>query len=313
MLYVILNILKIAGIIILSLLAFILLLIIALLFVPVRYKVNAIKPTVDGDFKVNITVSWLLQLFAFCFRLKNKDEQKMYIRILGIKKRLRNKDNDKPKKTKKKKKNKKNQSNDDITYTEAEDETAGSIKNESIEEDKEDNHTEDNDIVNEGAFEGDNQKKQNKFKSVVNKIEDSVVKIRKTIKKATSSVKTIKNKAQKLYSFANDGNNKKGMKKIVSSFLEILKKIKPKVTASVHFGFEDPYKMGKILSVLGILYPIYAKNTDIYPEFDNGDFYYGTVLVKGKIRIFTLLLICFKLYRDKNFKYLYNNYKEIKK
>ena len=65
--------------------------------------------------------------------------------------------------------------------------------------------------------------------------------------------------------------------------VRLLKFLRPKkLTGNLHFGFEDPSVTGKVLAVLGALYPFYGEHIRINPDFEN-EIFEGDVLVKGNI------------------------------
>lgn len=76
---ILLNILKIIGIVILVLLGIVILLLCLLLFVPIRYKVHA---QFHGRFKVTAHVTYLLRLLHISFNL-DETGKNMQIRLLG--------------------------------------------------------------------------------------------------------------------------------------------------------------------------------------------------------------------------------------
>lgn len=89
--------------------------------------------------------------------------------------------------------------------------------------------------------------------------------------------------------------------------------LKPKkITGRIHFGFADPALTGQFLGILSILYTwAFADYTDtlhIVPEF-----YRQTLDLElkamGKIRLFSLLKVFWRLYRNKEVKYAYGKFR----
>ena len=105
MLGIILNILKIIGIILLILLAFIILMLCVILFAPIRYRA-------EGNYKdkylINAKVSWLLHLFSLRIRQSSVESLHIIFKIAG----LTVYDNTRPARTSKRTKKKKKKSND---------------------------------------------------------------------------------------------------------------------------------------------------------------------------------------------------------
>lgn len=74
MLHILLLILKIIGIVLLSILGILLLGIICALFVPVRYRIEAVRQEGEGQppAAVRVKVTWLLHLINFLFVLTER-------------------------------------------------------------------------------------------------------------------------------------------------------------------------------------------------------------------------------------------------
>ena len=77
-----------------------------------------------------------------------------------------------------------------------------------------------------------------------------------------------------------------------------------KIKGRAKFGFEDPSTTGQILTYVSLLYPCYAKSVELVPMFTEKvidlDLYF-----RGRVRLFSLIWICVKIWFDRNFRYLY--------
>ena len=71
----------------------------------------------------------------------------------------------------------------------------------------------------------------------------------------------------------------------------------------LRIGMEDPAWTGRILSILGVLYPLYGEKIKIIPEFEQRVFE-GEILLAGRIRTVVLLRIGLKLYFNRELKQL---------
>lgn len=90
----------------------------------------------------------------------------------------------------------------------------------------------------------------------------------------------------------------------------VWKNIRPrKVKADIHFGFDDPAVTGQILAYLGMLYPLIGKDIAIRPDFEEV-VCEGKLLIRGKITIFVLLRALWILYFDKDIKRLIRIWKK---
>lgn len=72
-----------------------------------------------------------------------------------------------------------------------------------------------------------------------------------------------------------------------------------KLNAQITFGFEDPYYTGRALGWAAVLIPIYGEHLDITPDFEQ-QILKGHVKIKGSIRRYKILLLLWKIYKDKD-------------
>lgn len=92
--------------------------------------------------------------------------------------------------------------------------------------------------------------------------------------------------------------------------LTLWKRVRPKkLRAELHFGFDDPALTGQILAYLSMLYPLLGKDVRLRPDFENR-VCEGKLLIKGKIRLFVLLRALWILYFDKDIKRLIRIWKK---
>ena len=77
-----------------------------------------------------------------------------------------------------------------------------------------------------------------------------------------------------------------------------------KIRGRLHFGTEDPALTGQILGAIGIFYPLFMDNVKVEPDFEKPALD-GELSLKGRLRIVTVLGIAWRLYRDKNVRYVY--------
>ena len=71
-----------------------------------------------------------------------------------------------------------------------------------------------------------------------------------------------------------------------------------KLKARIKFGFEEPATTGNVLGIASIFYGIYGSNLELEPDFDR-QVLAGEYNLKGRIRVFTLLLAAWKLFRNR--------------
>ncbi len=90
----------------------------------------------------------------------------------------------------------------------------------------------------------------------------------------------------------------------------LLRKLLPKkIRGELHFGTEDPALTGEILGGISIFYPVFKDNVKVYPDFEQS-ILEGELFIKGRLRLVTVALILWKLWRDKNVRYVYHRLSE---
>ena len=151
-----------------------------------------------------------------------------------------------------------------------------------------------------------------KIKAGVQKLKDIYLKIKNGLVNWKEKINNIGKIKDNILDFIRDVENKAGFSSLFLSFGKVLKHIKPRVFKFyIEFGTGDPCTTGQALGVLGILYSYYGEYVQIVPNFTEAK-YEGVLYARGRIRLFTLLIICIKLIRDKKFKYLVERMKKIK-
>jgi hypothetical protein len=334
MLSVVLLILKIIGITILVLLGILLFLLLIILFVPIRYRIKV----EHGDaFILEGGVSWLLHLIHGRIT-QTGSNRRIWIRIMGILvydslhaprvKKVKAKRKIKHSKEATSKENiitkdeiisKKTIASDDkiaIKETIASDDEITS-KETTIASDDE---ITSKDIIKtidiDPATEEESHPKESLLTRLYNKIKAKIINffcgIIKKIKELIQRFINIKNKISLIQNFINDDNNRRGFRFTYSTLKKILKHILPrKLRSRLVFGTGDPCTTGQALGILGVLYSFYGDNLKVTPDFENKVFK-GSHYARGRIRIWTLLIIVIKLLLDKRFKDLKMNYQLLK-
>lgn len=314
MLSVILLILKIIGIALLVLLGMVLFLLLIVLFVPIRYRVKV----EHGDaFTLECGLSWLLH-FIHARISQSASSRRIWVRIMGI---LVYDSSRAPKD--RKIKNVKRQAKDattskDVVKDDLTQERAYSkdhVKDVIYEEKSVNDEIQNNDIQKDDKKQDDIKfvgKLIRSYRNIKAKIKSFFIGVKTKIKEFLQKLFNIKDKTRLILNFLNDDINKKGFRFTYDTLKKILKHILPKkVRSKLIFGTGDPCSTGQALGIFGILYGIYGDNIQLTPDFESKVFK-GSHYVKGRIRIWTLLIIIIKLLLDKRFKDLKMNYQLLK-
>ena len=308
MLHVLLLILKITGIVIACILGLVILVVTAILFVPVRYKVNA---DYHDRFKAQAKVSWLgilrlmisydeeLDIKAKAFFItvyNNNDENSKVSEQKKAKKKKGKKpeenifsasDKDVEKLTEKEEK-------PQIKMAEAVNETKEDVQNvkEAVSEDESGN------IQNRSFF----NKVKDKCFVIYTKIKEIINLVKDTVKKVSGAADKLKGKVKKAKEFVTDEDNKALFHFLVEQLKALIKVIKPKkYRINARIGFEDPATMGKVLAYVSILYGMSGVDLSLEPVFGE-NIKEGSIFLKGNICIFSVLVIALRVYRNEQFK-----------
>ena len=364
MLHILLMILKIIGIILLAIIGIALLIVILILFVPIRYRIQAHR---YDDTMAKVNVSWLLSAIRFTLKY-NGAEVDTKIRILGfdgskfINGDTKQKQEDiidytneeektEPKMEPKacdtdaldenKSDNVSNNTNgigkSDDTNKDNDIDTKDSTNKDNVIDTKDSTNT-DNDIDTEDDTNTDNgidtkdgtntdngidtedsinqsdissskeQKKKNtrkpknifsrlvfKAKKIYHKFKTWCKKLMNMLKKADD----IKTKLLALAEFIDSREFKDNFAFVKVQLGRFFKHIMPlKHRIKLEFGTGSPDTTGEILGALAVVMALTGMNIQVMPDFDNAIFR-GEIYMKGRIRLFNILIIALKVYFNK--------------
>lgn len=319
MLHIILGILKWIGILLLAILLLVILVLLAVLFVPVRYKVR-------GDYEdqpdAAVTVSWLLHLIHV--RVRYRETLFWQVRIFGIPfLDSRRKKKDKQEKRRRSKKEKKDNKSTEYRDGSTDDrkaeglkesadtvkaDAADAVKAESADAVKADAA----DAVKADAADAEGTDMPEK-KTVVSKLFSFIRavfhgisrvfhNIRYTIGKICDKIKNIRDNIGYYYDVITGDEGREAILLIRHELGRLLLHIAPrKFKLDASFGFDDPATTGQVMGILGMLYPIWSYDISLHPDFEN-KVMAGHVYMRGRIRLFILIRIAWRVYFNKNLK-----------
>lgn len=329
MVHIILLILKIAGIVLLSLLGILILLVLMVLFVPVRYNISA---DYHSRLTANIKISWLLNVL----RLKASYANDLSVKAYAMFFKIFDNNSDKEKKQKNKEGDK---YIDDMYGADSSQETAGqyaagrqnetsgagnsqdtAVQVEALEADikqhiesRSNNQHNEDDKHNRQSVSQPHKKKDliGRLKAALNSVKDKLISIKSKFKKLLKAIADKKRSAwQKiddLKVIINDEENKELVRLIKKELKELIREITPvKYDINVRYGCEEPYMTGRILGVIAVIYGITGVQFNITPEFEQ-KVLEGDIYMKGRVRIYRLLLIALRVYKNNRFRKLVFN------
>ena len=304
-----LLILKIIGIILVSIISLLLIIIALILFVPIRYRIIANKFE-DSDFYAEIKLTWLLHFINIL--IKYTDD--LYYRVRVILIPIKKSDNLK----KHKNNSKKNEPYSDDTKSVDEGEN---ISDESANEDISDNEIskDKEEIVSTSDLDenDDDNIKFDENKGIIYKIRFVLTKffeflfnIKEKLNEAYNTVVNIVKDIDYYINALKDERNKKVISLCLSQASSIINNIKPKIfNGNLTIGIDEPYTMGQILSIYGILFPIIHDKITINPVYDK-EVIEGDLYIKGRISVFVLIRAAIKIYFNRDYKRMIKIFKK---
>lgn len=301
---VVLHILAVIGIILLCILAFILLLTLAILFIPVRYRICFSylgKEAVAGRF------TWLFRVLHVPFFYRD-GKTSCELRVFGINlskcfgghKKKETKDQTSKKRAQTPKKGtetteKPKESQGENTITE---ETDVSYLKQNITYSESEPPDEEADAETTARSEKPVKRRENPLKKVLKKIKETFQLLHDLWRKWLQFLKKEKELAQRIkkyIAFLRDDSVSDMVCILKDNVIHLWRKLKPKkIKGYLHFGTGDPCSTGEILGFLSFLYTASRGELRIQPEFEKACFE-GELEIKGRITVFTLVWILYKV------------------
>lgn len=340
MLHILLLILKIIGILLLCLLGVLVLGIAFTLFVPVRYRIEAVRKEGVGEPPVvlRVKVTWLLHfvnLFLLfdgslfvrarimiftLFRLPKKEKKR---RGRGRKKPEQSVGDETETLTFAKTQGEKRGNGTDAGESGPSREQEGAVESE-ITENTENTEDRPNESTssrpNESITVSDEEEEESGEKpslldkvrvipkilrGIFSKIRSFFENIQYTIRKFCDKIRSVSDTIEYYRSVIEGEAFQRSLALCKGELIRIGKSLKPqKFQAQLLIGMDDPAATGQILAVCGMLYPLLGGHVDVAGDFDRKRLE-GHVFVKGKIRFFTFLRVAVKVYFNKDIRKLY--------
>lgn len=310
-------VLKIIGFILLGLLAFFVLLLLAVLFVPIRYRVVA---QYEEKAIARITAGWFLHLIGV--RLVISDQEKSCkLKLFGIplidffspRKDRRKKRRSKRHQDKQSAKQSVHQDKQPAKQSVHQDEQP---VEQSVHQDKQNSlqiKEEQQQIGSEkekaSGFDTDQASDEKasfftKVRIYINRIFDKIKEIRK---KETN----LKEKYNKWLVVLKRDRTKEALEKCKNTLCKVLKAVLPrKWKLFVHYGMEDPALTADILGYYWMLFAVLSGHIDCQPDFENKVFECN-LHAKGHIRMITMVIAGWKFLFDPDLIYLRKIKKEV--
>lgn len=292
MLGIFLGILKWLGILLLVLLGLVLTVLLAVLFVPIRYEAEG---SFRGELLAKGQISWLWRLFSI--QAVYDGDTEVSLRIFGVKPGRKKETAERTEKTETPDpvvtgSGKSPEEEVPLYESRPKAEAPASEKHQGTEEGIKEK------VPAAGTKNAKNGQKKKRVRQSL------FQKIKVTFQRICGKLKTAEERWQKLMEFLEKEENKNTFRILKRQVIRFFKHVLPgKVSGTVRFGFEDPYTTGRILTYISPFYGWYGRTIQVIPVFDE-QVLDGELSLKGRIRIATLLFIGFQVWRDKNFRTL---------
>lgn len=309
---IVLFILKIIGIILLSLLLAVLLLAALIMFYPVSYKLEA---AYEESLCAKVKVHWLFHLISVTLDYKEAGK-KCILRILGIP--IMDFLNPKPKKPKpqkvKKKKRKKKKSKEQEpkkkNFVQETQGTDRDSRNETASEGLENENPSDN-MEDENVSDDRKEGLLDKLQRFWEKLMGFPAKLKALIKSIIQKVTNLyhkgtdlKKKAEKWVEVLKRERTRLAIGKAKLKIIKLLKHIMPrKWKAYVEYGFEDPGTTGQIYGYYWMFLGIWSERLICVPDFEHKVFK-GSIFAKGHMQVIQFIYVAFQFMFDKDLVYL---------
>jgi len=292
--------LKILGIVLAVLLGVIVLLMCLILFVSVRYEVNAEMPGKLDDITVKLKFSWIFRLIAGEAGYR---ESQFYWKVRAAWFRFGGE---------------KEESMEDVADNAKEEikEAADTVIEEAekiIEEPSIEEKKDKEGIAGKKAEpeverkETDGKKtrmaekkKISVFQRIKNKLKAVWEKIKCIFLKICDNIKNISEIKDNIIAFLTDEAHTQAFRKGKKEFKWIVRFLKPKkFRLNLHYGFDDPYRTGQVLAGLSMIYPFIGDHMNVQSDFEN-QVLEGNFHMKGNLRMIYPVIYLVKLVTDKN-------------
>ena len=332
MLQILFLIIKIIGILLAALLGLAFLLLLLVLFVPVRYRAYGIRSS--RECRAEGRVSWLLRLLCIPFSFQ-EGELEIKVKILGftVLDPLKGEEEAFREPVQKKTEQSAGKKEEFEASPHGKTEAAvwpasgGAVERAAEPEEtaerkepakpegmgeaerfEECEREEPVDEASEGRFSRFLRELLRFFRAVIRffmKIPRKLKNLKCTFQRFCDKIKRMVKRYREMKAFALDERTKAAVSLVWKQAGILLGQALPrKIRGELHFGTEDPALTGQILGAIGIFYPLFMDNVRIDPDFEK-PVLEGELSLKGRLRVVTVLRIAWRLYRDKNVRYVY--------
>ena len=320
MLHILWMLIKLILILLGTVLGLAVLVLLLLLFCPVRYSAEALKETSSfKETEAAVRVSWLFGGISFTFRrIQGKNTQKLCVFGIPVLSLLQKRKQKKAAAGKVQTAEKSSLSEQptekplpeikislpqekkpDIPYGSAE------------AKQKKDPETGTSDLSeSDEKIRTENKNKISALPDKLKEIMDRLAQLPSMLSKIPLTIRRIYDKIDWYRQFFEHPRTKEAVSLVLDRSKKLMHHIFPKkIKGKVTFGSEDPSVTGTALAVLGMTMPFHKNRVEIVPVFDNQNILEGNIKIKGRIYGFVPVKMLAELYFNKNIKYIISRWK----
>lgn len=320
MLHILWMLIKLILILLGTVLGLTVLVLLLLLFCPVRYSAEALKETSSfKETEAAVRVSWLFGGISFTFRrIQGKNTQKLCVFGIPVLSLLQ-------KRKQKKAAAGKVQTAEKSPLSEQPTEKPLPETKISLPQEKkpdipygsaEAKQKKDPETGTSDLSESDEKirtENKNKISALLDKLKeimDRLAQLPSMLSKIPLTIRRIYDKIDWYRQFFEHPRTKEAVSLVLDRSKKLMHHVFPKkIKGKVTFGSEDPSITGTALAVLGMTMPFHKNRVEIVPVFDNQNILEGNIKIKGRIYGFVPVKMLAELYFNKNIKYIISRWK----
>ncbi len=142
------------------------------------------------------------------------------------------------------------------------------------------------------------------FGRICDKLKEIIQRLRDRLERIMESLHELEEKKDRLTAFLCNDANQATFRLLKRQIWALCRHVLPRKAAGrVRFGFADPFTTGQVLAYISPFYGLYARHVQVIPVFDE-PVMEGEGMLKGRIRMGTVLLIGLRMLFDRNFRAL---------
>lgn len=324
--HIVILVLKIIGIVLLCILGLVLLILAALLFVPFRYEMDISGDLQEKALNGKAYVRWLLRIVSFKTDILSPKDIRYTLRIFGIPFKRGSfgggEEESNASETSEEAKEDATEtakpeaeakpeaaaesvsqetSEETVTFSEEQGEASGETGTETSEEQAAE------------EIEPEEEKKPGIRKRIKDKIDQLKAKASSLLDSVKALFELLKRKKGLLAKYIRKKSTKRALKTAWVNVKWLLLHIAPKkYSGELSFGLKDPSLTGGICALISPVYVQIADKLQLYPDFEGELKVGGHGYMKGRIRLWGILIRALRVYRDKNIRKVIDEAQKVK-